>query len=68
MAGQGSGTAVAGAAMIEAEQKPAAESRDAVEGEPSRLYARRALRILIFIAYAAAGWGLVALLWFGLIA
>jgi hypothetical protein len=54
--------------MIEAEQKPAAESRDAVEGEPSRLYARRALRILIFIAYAAAGWGLVALLWFGLIA
>lgn len=36
-------------------------------GARAWLSARLPLRLVIFVAYAAAGWGLLALLWFGLL-
>lgn len=63
-------TIVAGATLAKAEQKTAAGGPDAAQRAVPRSHVggRRTLRILIFLLYAAAGWGLLALLWFGLIA
>jgi hypothetical protein len=54
--------------MTKAEHKTVVTQPAAVPSQPARAAGRRATRILIFILYAAAGWGLLALLWFGLIA
>ena len=53
--------------MTKAEQKTAAGGHDAVRVEEQKAHVRGGLRFLTFVAYAAAGWGLLALLWFGLI-
>jgi hypothetical protein len=54
--------------MTKAEHKTAVTQQAVAPLQPARVGGRRATRILTFLLYAAAGWGLLALLWFGLIA
>ena len=57
-----------GTALTKAERKAVLTQPAATHGLRPRLAAKGALRILVFVAYAAVGWGLLALIWFGLIA